>query len=139
MANFSNFLENSIVNWLDGQAMPAATGSLWVALYSGALDQNNAATNLIGFTTPRVEVSGWTVTTASNSSDSVADASITNAAEIQMATVSNVAATATHFGVFNASTGGNLLFHGPLAGSGVSIALNDSVKFAAGAITLTVQ
>ena len=137
MANFSNHLENSIVSWLNGTTMPAATGSLWVALYTGALDQSNAATNLIGFTTPRVEVATWTVTTASNSSDSV-DASISNTAEIVMTAASNVAATASHFGVFDAVSSGNLLFHGAL-NSNVVIASQDAVKFAAGAITLTIQ
>jgi hypothetical protein len=138
MANFSNHLENAIISWLNGTTMPAATGSLWVALYTGALDQSNAATNLIGFTTPRKEVADWSVTTASNSSDSVADASITNTSEIVMTTSSTVAATASHFGVFNALTGGELLFHGQLTGS-VPIAISDNVKFAPGAITLTVQ
>lgn len=138
MANFSNYLENAIANWLDGTAFPAATGSLWVALYSNpGVVQDNAATNLIGFTTPRVEVSSWTVTSATGSSDS-SDASITNTAEIVMTSSSNVAATATHFGVYSASTAGNLLFHGALSSS-VSIALGDTVKFAANSITLTIQ
>ena len=138
MAKFSNYLENKIVGWLNGEAMPAATSSLWVALYSSpGVVQDNAATNLIGFTTPRVEVSSWTVTAATGSSDS-SDASITNAAEIIMTSSSNVAATASHFAVFTASTAGNLLFHGALSSS-VSIALGDTVKFAANSITLTVQ
>ena len=135
MANFSNYLENKIVGWLNGEAMPAATSSLWVALYSSpGVVQNNAATNLIG---TRVEVSSWNVATATGSSDS-SDASITNAAEIIMTSSSNVAATASHFAVFTASTAGNLLFHGALSSS-VSIALGDTVKFAANSITLTVQ
>lgn len=138
MANFSNYLENAIANWLNGDAMPAATSSLWVALYSSpGVIQDNAATNLIGLTTPRVEVSSWTVTTATGSSDS-SDASITNAAEIVMTSNSNVAATASHFAVYTASTAGNLLFHGALSSS-VSIAVGDTVKFAANSITLTVQ
>jgi hypothetical protein len=137
MAAFSNYLETKIAQWLDGTQLPAPTGSLWVALYTAPLDQSNAATNLIGFTTPRVEVANWTVTTASNSSDSV-DASISNTAEIPMTAASNVAATASHFGVFDAVSSGNLLFHGAL-NSNVVIASQDAVKFAAGAITLTIQ
>jgi hypothetical protein len=138
MANFSNYLENKIVNWLNGEALATITGSLYVALYSSpGVVQDNAATNLIGFTTPRVEVSSWTVTTATGSSDS-SDASITNAAEIVMTSNSNVAATASHFAVYDAASSGNLLFHGALSSS-VAIALSDNVKFAIGAITLTVQ
>jgi hypothetical protein len=138
MANFSNYLENKIVGWLNGDALATITGSLYVALYSSpGVVQDNAATNLIGLTTPRVEVSSWTVTTATGSTDG-SDASITNAAEIVMTSDSNVAATASHFAVYDAASSGNLLFHGALSSS-VSIALGDTVKFAANAITLTVQ
>ena len=135
MANFSNYLENAIANWLNGDAMPAATSSLWVALYSSpGVVQNNAATNLIG---TRVEVSNWAVTTATGSSDS-SDASITNGAEIVMISNSNITATASHFAVYDAASTGNLLFHGALSSS-VSIAVGDTVKFALNSITLTVQ
>ena len=138
MANFSNYLENKIVGWLNGDALATITGSLYVALYSSpGVVQDNAATNLIGLTTPRVEVSNWTVTTATGSTDG-SDASITNAAEIVMTSDSNVAATASHFAVYDAASSGNLLFHGALSSS-VSIALGDTVKFAANSITLTVQ
>jgi hypothetical protein len=138
MANFSNYLENKIVGWLNGDALATITGSLYVALYSSpGVVQDNAATNLIGLTTPRVEVSSWTVTTATGSTDG-SDASITNAAEIVMTSNSNVAATASHFAVYDAASSGNLLFHGALSSS-VSIAIGDTVKFAANAITLTVQ
>jgi hypothetical protein len=138
MANFSNYLENKIVGWLNGDALATITGSLYVALYSSpGVVQDNADTNLIGLTTPRVEVSNWTVTTATVSTDG-SDASITNAAEIVMTSDSNVAATASHFAVYDAASSGNLLFHGALSSS-VSIALGDTVKFAANSITLTVQ
>jgi hypothetical protein len=55
-----------------------------------------------------------------------------------MTSNSNVAATASHFAVYDAASSGNLLFHGALSSS-VAIALSDNVKFAIGAITLTVQ
>lgn len=135
MANFSNYLENKIVGWLNGEAMPAATSSLWVALYSSpGVVQDNAATNLIG---TRVEVSSWNVATATGSSDS-SDASITNGAEIVMISNASSTATASHFAVYDAVSDGNLLFHGALSSS-ISIALGDTVKFAANSITLTVQ
>ena len=135
MANFSNYLENKIVGWLNGEAMATLTTNLYVALYSTpGVVQDNAATNLIG---TRVEVSNWTVTTATGSSDS-SDASITNGAEIVMISNSNITATASHFAVYDAVSTGNLLFHGALSSS-VSIAAGDTVKFAANSITLTVQ
>ncbi len=135
MANFSNYLENAIVGWLNGDALATLTTNLYVALYSSpGVVQNNAATNLIG---TRVEVSNWAVTTATGSSDS-SDASIKNGAEIVMISNSNITATASHFAVYDAASSGNLLFHGQLANS-ISIVVGDTVKFAPEAITLTVQ
>ena len=136
MANFSNYLENAIVGWLNGDALATLTTNLYVALYSSpGVVQNNAATNLIG---TRVEVSSWNVTTATGSSDSSSDASIKNGAEIVMISNSNITATASHFAVYDAASAGNLLFHGQLANS-ISIVTGDTVKFAPEAITLTVQ
>jgi hypothetical protein len=46
------------------------------------------------------------------------------------------AATVTHIGIHDASSSGNLLFHGALAAS-KAVAAGDTVQFAAGAITIT--
>ena len=44
--------------------------------------------------------------------------------------------TVTHFGIFDASSSGNLLYYGALTASKV-VADGDSLKFAAGSITIT--
>jgi hypothetical protein len=141
MAAFSNYLENQIVNWLDGVTMPAAPTILHVALFSSETTDagggTEITTNITGAATrAAVANAAWTVTAASTT----LDAKIQNNAEITITgnSTNSTNFTATHFGVFNNSTGGELLFHGPLASS-VEITPGSSVKFAPNAITLTVQ
>lgn len=138
MAAFSNYFENKIVDWLNGTQLPAPTSSLYLALFSSSFSEANPTTGELTTTltgsASRVEVSMWTVVAASASTD----ATISNTNDIIITNNAAASATATNFGVFDAATSGNLLFHGALA-STVNIAATDTVKFAAGAITLTVQ
>lgn len=141
MANFSNYLENKIVDWLKGITMPAAPTSLFIALFSSDPTDANSGTELtdqITATANRIGVANnlWTVVAATTT----LDAQIKNNAEITITSNSTntVNKLASHFGVYNSVTGGELLFHGVLS-STVTIAPGDSVKFAINAITLTVQ
>jgi hypothetical protein len=141
MANFSNYLENQIVNWLDGVTMPAAPTILHVALFSSETTDagggTEITTNITGAATrAAVANAAWTVTAASTT----LDAKIQNNAEITItnSSTNSTNVNATHFGVFTAATGGELLFHGQLA-SIVEITPGSAIKFAPNSITLTVQ
>jgi hypothetical protein len=81
----------------------------------------------------RVEVAagGWTRVTSGV-------ASLSNTGVITITPSAASGATATHVAVFDALTGGNMLFYGALAASKV-IASDDEVKFNASALTLTVS
>ena len=141
MANFSNYLETEIVEWLKGIPIATAPTALFVALFSSETTDAGGGTeitNSITGSSNRVSVANaaWTTTAATTT----LDAKIQNNAEITIIgnSTNSVNIIATHFGVFDAATSGNLLFHGPLAGS-VEITPGSSVKFAPEAITLTVQ
>jgi hypothetical protein len=141
MANFSNYLETEIVEWLKGIPIATAPTALFVALFSSETTDAGGGTEITNSITGspnRVSVANaaWTTTAATTT----LDAKIQNNAEITITgnSTNSTNFTATHFGVFNNSTGGELLFHGPLAGS-VEITPGSSVKFAPNAITLTVQ
>ena len=45
--------------------------------------------------------------------------------------------TITHFGIYDAPTGGNLLFYAELTGGSKTVNAGDSVSFAGGALTVT--
>lgn len=141
MANFSNYLETKIVSWLNGTTMPAAPTILYVALFSSDPTDANAGTeitNTITGSTARAAVANadWTVTIATTT----LDAKIQNNAEITItnSSTNSTNVNATHFGVYNAATSGELLFHGQLT-SIVEITPGSAIKFAPNSITLTVQ
>lgn len=141
MANFSNYLETKIVEWLNGGAMPAAPTILHVALFSLDPTDANAGTEITSTITgaatrAAVANADWTTTTATTT----LDAKIQNNAEISITgnSTNSTNVNATHFGVFTAATGGELLFHGLLA-STVDITPGSAIKFAPNSITLTVQ
>jgi hypothetical protein len=47
--------------------------------------------------------------------------------------------TVTHAAIFDAATGGNMLFSSPLVGGNQDISLNSSVTFPVGTVTRTVD
>jgi hypothetical protein len=49
------------------------------------------------------------------------------------------AATVSHFGIYDAASAGNLLMYGPITGGAQSIGAGTNVKFASGALILTVD
>ena len=142
MANFSNYLENQIVNWLRGNATATPPTILHVALFSSDPTDANTGTELTtditgAATRAAVANSAWTVTAATTT----LDAKIENNAEISITnnSTNSTNVNATHFGVFDSSTGStNLLFHGQLA-STVEITPGSNIKFAPNSITLPVQ
>jgi hypothetical protein len=142
MANFSNYLETKIVEWLYGVAMPTAPTTLYVALFSSDPTDANTGTEITSTITgaatrTAVANAAWTTTTATTT----LDAKIQNNAEITITnnSTNSTNVNATHFGVFDSSTGSNnLLFHGQLA-STVTITPGSNIKFAPNSITLTVQ
>ena len=82
-----------------------------------------------------------TTLTSTTTATTTLDAKIENNAEISITnnSTNSTNVNATHFGVFDSSTGSNnLLFHGLLA-STVQITPGSNIKFAPNSITLTVQ
>lgn len=128
---FSNYLEDQITNWINGQAFASAiTGGTFVQLYSQDPGEGGSATGAL-FTRVNVAAGGWTRVTSGT-------ASVSNTGAITITPSAASGATATYVAVFDALTGGNMLFYGLLASSKV-IATGDEVKFNAGALVLTVN
>jgi hypothetical protein len=78
-----------------------------------------------------VAAGGWTRVTSGV-------ASLANTTAITITSSAPSGATATHVAVFDALTGGNMLFYGALAASKV-IASGDEIKFNATTLVLTVN
>ncbi len=127
---FSNYLEDQITNWINGQTFASAiTGGTFVQLYSQDPTESGSATGAL-YSRVNVAAGGWTRVTSGT-------ASVANTGAITITSSAASGATATYVAVFDALTGGNMLFYGLLAASKV-IATGDEVKFNAGALVLTV-
>ena len=132
MSKFSNYLEDQITNWLNGQAFaPQLTGGVFVQLFSSDPGETGVLTGSL-FTRINVPAGGFTRGTGGAGT-------LTNTNVITI-TSNNTGSsvTATHVGVFNAITSGELLFYGPLTAS-KTIATGDEVKFNANQLTLTID
>lgn len=129
MAAFSNYMEDAITGWINGTTFPAAPTNTFVQLYSQDPTDAGSATGAL-YTRVTYAAGGWTRGTGGAGT-------LTNTNVITITSSAGSAATASHFAVFDASTGGNLIFHGALTAS-KSIAVGDEVKFNASQLTLTV-
>lgn len=144
MAALSDYLENKLVDHiLRGQTFtPPAT--VYVALFTAAPSDAGGGTEVSGGAYARVAVtSGLTAWAGTQSAGSTTASSGTGGQTSNNAAVTFPApsganwGTVSHWGIFDASSGGNLLFHGALTAS-KSVNDGDSApSFAAGALTIT--
>ena len=126
---FSNYLEDQITGWINGTTFDTAPTATFVQLYSQDPTDAGSATGAL-YTRISVAAGGWTRGTGGNGT-------LTNTGVITITSSAASGATATHVAVFDAITGGNMLFAGALAAS-KTIATGDEVKFNASQLTLTV-
>ncbi len=136
MAAFSNFLELEILK----HVLDATTGvditpaSVYVALATADLTDANTTANEVSVGDyARVQMTGaWTVAEAGGVTTAKNTGAITFPQETQ------TAYTATHWGIYDASTVGSLLFHGSLDVP-KTVGINDTLSFAADALVIETQ
>lgn len=131
MSAFSNYLENAICNWIRGTAMPSAPAALYVALFNG--DPTDTGTGGTEVTTT-IRTAGRVTGTFGAPTDGV----IQNNAIVNFGSAAG-SATVSHFALFDAATGGNLLLYAALTGGAQSIGANTNVSFPINSLTITVQ
>lgn len=144
MAAMSNYLENQLVDHiLRGQTFSStAPASVYVALYTAAPSDAGGGTEVTGNNYSRVAVTraltAWAGTQAAAST--VASSGTTgvtsNNAAITFPVPSGSWGTVTHFAIHDATTAGNLLFHGALTVT-QTINTGNTVSFAAGQLQIT--
>ncbi len=143
MAALSDYLENKLIDHLLRATAYSAPATTYIALLTAAPSDAGGGTEVSGGSYARASVasgtSAWTATQGGTSGASSGTGGTTsNAATINFATPTASWGTVTHFGVYDASTTGNLLFYGTLTAS-KTINGGDSVSFAAGALTLQID
>lgn len=132
MAAFSDYMEDAITAWINGTTFPSpAPSATFVQLYNQSPGDGGSATGAL-YSRTSVASGGWTRGTGGAGS-------LSNTGIITITSSASSAATATHFGVFDASAAGNLIFYGQLTPSaGKVISVGDEVKFNALQLSLVV-
>ena len=130
MGAFSNYLENEILDWVNGGAFPSQPSASWIQLFNGSPDETGTGGTGL-YTRVAVAAGGWTTTTG-------ATATITNTNAIVMNASAATTAFADNFGVFDNSTSGNLLFYGALAVA-KTVSVGDEIRFNASSLTIRID
>lgn len=128
MAQMSNFLENALINATLRNTAYTSPASVYVGLFTTDPTDAGSGTEISGGSYARV------VATFTAPTDGV---SPTNA-DVQFPQATATWGTVTHFGIFDALTTGNLLYHGSLTAS-KTIETGDVFKIASGNLTVTLE
>jgi hypothetical protein len=140
MSKFSNYTESNIVETtLRGAAFPVPAG-VYVALFTADPTDANVTAN-------EVQLSAWPAYVRKDAADgaaistgwtAAADGVSSNAKAITFPANNGAGAvTVTHVGLYDAATGGNLLYHAALTSS-KTLLVGDVLSFGIGSITVTV-
>ena len=122
----SDYLELKFLDHFTGTASTSAPSAVYLGLATGSIGDDASGAELTGNNYSRKAI-----TFASASSGSIASNS---AVEFDPATGSW--GDVSHWGIFDASSSGNLLFHGSFTAS-KTIASGDILKVASGSLTIT--
>jgi hypothetical protein len=122
----SDYLENEVLDHILGTGAYTMPTTVYVGLSTGSFNDDNSGTELSG--------SGYARQSIAFNAASSGTADNSGAVDFPAATGSW--GTVSHFGLFDASTSGNLLIHGALTAS-KAVATGDILRIAAGDMDIT--
>jgi hypothetical protein len=128
MAEFSNYLENALIDAVLRNTSYTSPATVYVSLYTS--DPTDADTGT------EVSTSGTGYARQAVTFGAPSNGVSTNSADVTFPTATSSFGTVTHIGIHDASTGGNLLFHTPLDTS-KTIDSGDIFKITTGNLSVT--
>ena len=139
----SDYLENKLVDHLFRSTSYTAPTTWYVALFTSSCSDSAGGTEVSGGSYARASLasgtSNWANTQNSGTGASTGTSGTTsNSSTITFATPSAGWGTVTHWGLYDASTSGNLLVCSALTTS-KTINSGDSVSFGVGALTVQID
>ncbi len=142
MAAMSDYLENKLIDQLFRAQTAPSTGTLYIGLLTAAPSDSGGGTEVSGGSYARVAVTSslanWAGTQSAGSSvaSSGTSGATSNNNAITFPTPTAGWGTVTHFGIYDAASGGNLLFWGALT---IAKTVNqaDTVTFPAASLSIT--
>lgn len=140
MSAFSDYAEQGILGYLlRGGTFNQPTGT-YVALFTSDPTDAGTGNEVADSAYARQDAAdggaistGWTAPSESGSGYVSS-----NAKALEFPAIADGQVTVTHFGIYDAATGGNLLFHGAFTTS-KTLDVDDVASLAAGSITLTLS
>lgn len=126
MAAMSNYLETALVNAVLRNTSYTSPTTVYVGLFTS--DPTDAGSG--------TEVTGGSYTRKAMAFDAPTNGATANSSAVEFDQATASWGTVTHFGLFDASSSGNLLLHGALTAS-KTIESGDVFKFASSALTAT--
>jgi len=143
--SMSDYLENKLIDWLlRGQSFTAPT-NVYVSLHTSGCSDSSNGTEVSGGSYARVQVASSTANWAgTQSAGSTTASSGTGGTTSNNNAVTFPAPTGnwgviTHFGIYDASSSGNLLFCAALTASKTVNNGDAAPSFAAGALTIQID
>jgi len=124
----SNYLELELLDHVLGVGAYTQPSGLYVALSLGSFADANSGTELSGSNYSRKAVTFATASSGSSASNEA----------VEFDAASGSWGACSHFGIYDAVTTGNLLFHGAFDAA-KTIATGDVLKIASGSITISMD
>lgn len=134
MAAMSDDLENKLINHIFRNTDYARPANIYLALFTAAPSDSGGGTEVSGGSYARQAVA----TGASSGWDAASGGATANTGVVTFPTATADWGTITHVGVFDASTSGNLMFHGALS-SNKTVSNGDIFRFNAGEFDIAFQ
>ena len=126
MSAMSDYLENEILDHILGTGAYTMPTTVYVGLSTGSFNDDNSGTELTG--------SGYS--RQSIAFGAAASGTASNSGTVDFPAATGNWGTVSHFGIFDASTGGNLLIHGALTAS-KAVDTGDILRIATGDMDIT--
>jgi hypothetical protein len=129
MAALSDYAEKLLLDWLMTNGSATRPTAWYVGLFTAAPSDSGGGTEVSGSGYARESVAFDAATSGAGTTS--------NSAAVSFTASGGDWGTITHIGIFDASTSGNLLWHGALTAS-KTVADGDTLEFATGNIDLTI-
>jgi hypothetical protein len=129
MAALSDYAEKLLLDWAMTTGSATRPTAWYVALYTAAPSDSGGGTE--------VSTGGYTRQTVTFGAASSPGGTTSNTGAVSFTASGANYGTVTHIGIFDNSTGGNLLWHGSLTAS-KTVNDGDTLEFSIGNIDLTI-
>ena len=126
MSAMSDYLENKVLDHVLGTTSYTMPATVYIGLSTGSFADDNSGTELTGNGYARQSIAF----------DAAASGTTDNTSAVDFPTATGSWGTVSHYGLFDASSSGNLLIHGAFTVS-KAVASGDILRIAAGELDIT--